>query len=592
MAPRPVKFWLATFETDRPTPATVPPSSPLLVSPVESSPGKIVVAIEVLNRGGEYAVAIATANDVEHPTDLACGLGFANGVGACDLAREAGFPAVEAAITFHPQEGLLTVVAPFFAAKTVPDADVIRYEEPLLSIRGVEFREAKYPDAALEITYRQSIVAPDAARPDVEIATQPARWITSRSGIVHWRPSAIALRVASARYPDLAPLATGPIDAPRVWSGSMSSYPQPAPVRVRQGPPPPEPRLDTVASLAYRFEDVELLGFRIDLGQFRGAADRVLESLIKPLNFHRSATAMAGEPQNTARLADFRYGAAARAVIIELLRYGKMKLDHPPAPMEPGDYQSQHELLVRVLVGRLDDDTAQARDPAVFVPAIFVDNHWSKVVGRELQGFDKQLASFCVAVDGDPRPLRPDGCFCNEVLRGPPQPLERVSQVRLVSRVGQGSGDALLDLDYGSTPFEENAFTAIDLPLALGRSWPAGVRWRQPDFDAAEFRRSFARPIVANGLSSFRSVQVGPVDGRGLEKTWIHGTFVLDRVRLAFPAGVATLTLHAPAAAPEPWRELVHLLERAGATSLGLPTGDWYRLKCTMELRIDDGLAW
>ena len=125
-----------TFETDRPTPATVPASSPLLMSPVESSSGKIVVAIEVLNRDGEYAVAIATANDVEHPTDLACGLGFANGVAACDLAREAGFPAVEAAITFHPQEGLLTVVAPFFAAKTVPDADVIRYEEPLLSIQG------------------------------------------------------------------------------------------------------------------------------------------------------------------------------------------------------------------------------------------------------------------------------------------------------------------------------------------------------------------------------------------------------------------------------------------------------------------------
>lgn len=589
MAPTPVKFWLATFETDRPPPATVAATAPLLGSPFESSTGKIVIAIEVLNRGAECAVAIATANDVEHPSELACGLGFANGVAACDLARESGFPVVEATITFRPADGLVTVVAPFFAAKTESDANVIRYEEPLLAIGGVEFREAKYSDADLEVTYRQTIVAPDAARPDMEIATLPARWRTSRTGTVRWQPAEIALQVASARYPELAPLATAPIAAPRVWSGSMSSYPELAPIRVRQGPSQPEPRVDTVTSLAYRFEDVELLGFRIDLGQFGREADRLLESLISPLNFHRIADA--AELTNTARLADFRYGAAARAVVIELLRYGKMKLDDPPAPMEPDDYQSQHELLVRVLVGRLDDDTAQARDPAVFVPAIFVDNPWSKVVGRELQGFDKQLARFCVAVGDALQPLRPDGCLCNDARQGPLQPLERISQVRLVPRVGQDGG-ALLDLDYGSTPFEENAFTAIDLPLALGQSWLAGVRWRQPDFDATEFRRAFARPMIANGLTSFRSVQVTPVDARGLEKTWIQGTFALDRVRLAFPAGVAALTLHAPPGAPEPWQRLCDLLERAGARTLGLPTGDWYRLKCAMELRIDDGLAW
>ena len=51
---------------------------------------------------------------------------------------------------------------------------------------------------------------------------------------------------------------------------------------------------------------------------------------------------------------------------------------------------------MRLLVGRVDDDTAQAHDPAVFVPAIFVDNPWSKILGREVQGFDKQMAEFCV----------------------------------------------------------------------------------------------------------------------------------------------------------------------------------------------------
>ena len=47
---------------------------------------------------------------------------------------------------------------------------------------------------------------------------------------------------------------------------------------------------------------------------------------------------------------------------------------------------SQYELLVRLLVGKVDDDTSQARDAAVVAPVGLVDNPLSKAVGRQLQG--------------------------------------------------------------------------------------------------------------------------------------------------------------------------------------------------------------
>ena len=75
------------------------------------------------------------------------------------------------------------------------------------------------------------------------------------------------------------------------------------------------------------------------------------------------------------------------------------------------DYQSQRELVVRILVGRVDDDTAQARDAATYVPAIFVDNPWSKTIGRDLQGFAKCMANFCAERDGKRVRFAPTAAF-------------------------------------------------------------------------------------------------------------------------------------------------------------------------------------
>ena len=162
-------------------------------------------------------------------------------------------------------------------------------------------------------------------------------------------------------------------------------------------------RADYFVGSAFRFEEVEVLGFRIDLDR-QGIEtveeslemepdhrrteriDDILEEMIEPLNFHHG-------PRHVSH---FRYRPATRTVSLELLRYGRMRLKKEWQDITVDDFQSQHELLIRVLVGRVDDDTGQAHDPATYVPALFVDNPWSKALGREVQGFDKRLADFCI----------------------------------------------------------------------------------------------------------------------------------------------------------------------------------------------------
>jgi hypothetical protein len=282
-----------------------------------------------------------------------------------------------------------------------------------------------------------------------------------------------------------------------------------------------------------------------------------------------------------------------------------MKLKSPSLPLGEADYQSQHELVVRLLVGRVDDDTAQARAPAVFVPAIFVDNPWSKVLGRDVQGFDKRMADFCVAGAGGPRRLLPDGRVPADA--GPDAGrLKRLGDlvlVRLVEETGSQKGPPILQLDCSPDKYEDwDAFQRVDLSLALGTSSMAGMRWRQSDFDALEFRRSFADSAVTEGVRGFRSIQVAPVANRGLERSWISGTFTVDDdLRIVHPSGVATITLHAARgvpgapripAAPRAWNLLCKMLGSRERADIELPTGSWYRMLLSMDLTIDDGLDW
>jgi hypothetical protein len=210
-----------------------------------------------------------------------------------------------------------------------------------------------------------------------------------------------------------------------------------------------------------------------------------------------------------------------------------------------------------------------------------------------------------VAGAGGPRRLLPDG----RVLEGAEPDAGRLKRlgdivlVRLVEETGSQKGPEILQLDCSPDRYEDwDAFQRVDLSLALGTSSMAGMRWRQSDFDAPEFRRSFADSAVTEGVRGFRSIQVAPVANRGLERSWISGTFTVDDdLRLVHPSGVATITLHAARgvpgaprtpAAPRAWNLLCKMLGDGERADISLPTGSWYRLLLSMDLTIDDGLDW
>jgi hypothetical protein len=72
----------------------------------------------------------------------------------------------------------------------------------------------------------------------------------------------------------------------------------------------------------------------------------------------------------------------------------------------------------------------------------------------------------------------------------------------------------------------------------------------------------------------------------------VNTTFVLGTdLQFSIPIGVATLTLHETAGASA-WNQLVHMLGDGRTAVLNLPTGTCYRLVCSMDLKVDDGLDW
>jgi hypothetical protein len=129
-----------------------------------------------------------------------------------------------------------------------------------------------------------------------------------------------------------------------------------------------------------------------------------------------------------------------------------------------------------------------------------------------------------------------------------------------------------------------NAERSLSADSALGP-------WAQSDFKLPEFRRSFAQAVVGDGFLNFSSIQAVPVDRRDLPGAWITGNFTLSNCDVAFPAGIVTLEFASPDKlplgddVPEAWRTLCGLLHKQ---PIALPTGEWYRLKCSMDVEVDD----
>jgi hypothetical protein len=442
--------------------------------------------------------------------------------------------------------------------------------------------------------YAQSQWSADYAWPGRLVVLAPVTWTPARADVR--RCDGVAIRVTSptTRSPSLVPLGHGGDVEATVWTGSIDVAASTSEVGsdiTRAN------RADTFGAPAFRFEDVEVIGFRVELPRGRPLPDKALIALVRELNFHLGPDAALHRGQAPP---DFRYCIATSTIAIELLRYGKMKLRAPWAPLDVLDYQSQHELVVRVLVGRVDDDSAQAHSPATYVPAIFVDNPWSKVLGRDVQGFDKRMAHFCVLQRNKPVALQPDG-HVPKSRQQAPQPLHAIRSIYLVERTGAEpdpeAQTPLLELDCSAAAESDAEFGPVDLDLALSGSALAFTRWRRTDFGDPEFRRAFARTAVLDSVRGFRSVQVGPVGARAEQlkrnwRTWITGSFSIDDdLEVAPTHGLATLTLHDLPAAPDGWRQVCNLLGVSGKQTLSFPAGSWYRMRMSMDLTIDNGLT-
>jgi hypothetical protein len=177
-------------------------------------------------------------------------------------------------------------------------------------------------------------------------------------------------------------------------------------------------------------------------------------------------------------------------------------------------------------------------------------------------------------------------------------PLDSISTVSLATRIPEPDlkGRRVLELSYSVAQLDDD-FVALDDALIGGIDDVVGFPWRHGDFDDPAFRRSFARDVVSDGLRRSRSVQAIPVQPIGNEpQTWLTGTYALTNIRFQQPSGIATLRFHAANGAAQKargWDQLCDLFTAlSGTCEVNLPSGSWYRVRCDMDLSIDDGLAW
>jgi hypothetical protein len=592
------KFWLATFKLPSVAapkagaPRMLAGATPLAVPNVEAW------AIEIIEDGNERAVLLSTVEgDPANPDKFVCRIGFANDAKSCAVWGDRGFPLSDAIIdlTRFGSGDLekVTVRSPCFLS---PRA--VEYEPDLFSITNSSpGHKVSRPKPLASAIYSQTLKAPDVVFPGTHIQQKGFDWTPRRSKVEALTDTESTFKVAPSRYPKLIPLNDGKFKPVGFWKGEVdmpgwSPGPSANPNMLTD-------RTDAFGPAAFRFEDVEILGFRMNPEKFQldsNGALAELAKLIEPLNFHLG-TLEGISSETKSALSDFRYRPATRAVMIELLRYGKMKFLSTPPPLDSKDFQSQHELLARIQVGRVDDDTAQARDPADFVPAVFVDNAWSKALGRGAQGFDKRMANFCVLEGEEAKRLRPDGRRSKNDKD--PEPLGSIREIHRSALSGNKSHRTkLLEIDCPyQTMHDWDAFTDIDPGLLLAPISAAPMmRWRPTDFLRPEYRRSFARSVMRAAYKQLGSIQSSPVGGprvkKNLQGTLIAGTFSFrGALSFALPRGTIGLTFRKDPN-PDASRNWNALCDLFGADrTISMPAWSWYRLRCSMDLKIDNGLS-
>ena len=590
------RFWLATFEPKAGRPRRpLPPAVQPFLSPAAPliSSDDLPLAVEIIEDKGEYAVLFSVVNDLEAPTEFTCRIGFANGAKSCNVWTDRGFPLVDAAIE-RTKDNVIAVHSPCFVGTN----SAMQYKRETVLVAKLP-RISRVPQSTLlsRTEYKQALRTPDIASPATHIGSVAIAWAPlSRSNVKKFERFQSTYKANPSRYFDLRPFPHKPAKPVGLWSGNIE-LPVWKDRDVSRGKLVTSSRSDTFGVAAFEFEDVEVLGFRIDprrTNQGKLDLDKQLSELVAPLNFHRNLSTNKFSAVTRSAVSDFQFKPAASTVMIELLHYGKMKLKIATQPLTTADYQSQHEFLARMIVGRVDDDTAQARDPATFVPAIFVDNPWSKSLGRTVQGFDKRMADFFVGTDV----LRPDGTV-GASEKQQPKPLGSISKIALTDKTGGKHGATLICLECPPEALDDRAFETVDPGLALGPVPIAPMGWLQSDFDQAEYRRAFARSVAQGRFKEYNSIQVSPVGATGLRQqlerqtTWISGAMkFVSNVQFAQPNGTARLTFHTDSSSPKAWNDLCKLfgIDEGGKSHIIMPAGTWYRMRCSLNLNIKNGL--
>jgi hypothetical protein len=543
-------------------------------------------------------------SDPKQNNRLVCIFAYSNSPEQVDRLNEQGFPTVEARIRVTGE--ILTVQSARFQGDDARRPEM-EYDGLVLTIEG--FR----PDGLgryYELTrdYEQTMQALDPVEPAELVKARSATWNYTRSNVVRLSKDGVSIKIPDLHLPPGRP----PVELKEteiVWRGDIESgaaspgmTASPVPTKER----PTEKRQDTFGAFDFEFRDVEVLGFRIELPDDEEAIEKSYQ-LIEPLNFHIGPDAPHATLGDRAR-PDFHYRPATPTVNLELLRYGSMKArpadPDTRTPIDRERFQSQHELVVRVVVGRVDEDCAQVQEPATYVPAIFVDNSWSKVLGRRFLGMDKRLSHFCVGQRDTPtaRRLLPNGKVAET---GAETRLADVTDVRLASWADlepdhQPTGPRLFSMDCVPERYS-NWDKFIDAPpeALLSASSLAIRRWRQEDFDKAEVRRSFARDIVVGSTRSFRAIQTTPVGDNAhvvatwkQERTWITGRYDITEAKVVVPDGPITITLCNTRDAPDGWRALCQLLgiHVGDERKITLPPGGWYRLQNEVSVTVENAL--
>lgn len=535
-------FWLATWGTG--------------ASPVA---GATRWAIEVVHDRARYVVLLSAADRLEAGGVLECRIGFANDAQECCRWRSRGFPVVDAGIRQLP-DGWLEVWCPFFSAAQAS----MHYGEPLLSLRHVQFEPSEDDGARFSASYRQSQDSPEPGMPATFMLRKQVDWGMDRTRVRTLQPQALEVWASTSILPDLGPLRGGPIDITNAWAGLCNAPPN---ALLTESAESRFNRSDLFGPPGYAFGEVEALDFRLDL------SGKDVAALLAPLNARQAGQSGPG----------YTVRATSHMVMLQLLRYGRMRsAGDPLPPLHDSNYQSQHELLARVNVIRVDDTTGSMHHPALHVPVIFVDNPWSKLLGRDLEGFDKRMADFCVAgsTDGAFIRLRPDGL--------PGADLGDSADLRQVTRVH------FAEL---ASPEETSAHPPlIELQFDAPGKWDFDPRlihsgWRLADFDLDRLTPDIVEDLVQRSLGGFDSIQATPVDERNLQKAWIAARCSVRPEDAEFPSAAAHLTFHALPSAPPAWLKLCELLGASAGSSVSitLQPGDWYRSTFSMDLDVLNG---